>query len=77
MFVYPGPQDQGWCSGYTCQKRVSLFHSIVATGHTFDVYFTSVSPQKLRLMMLNAETSEVGAVSQTNYYIFSFSRFVR
>ncbi|KAG7233110.1 hypothetical protein INR49_007463 [Caranx melampygus] len=50
-----GPQDHGWCSGYTCQKRVSLFHSIIATGRSFDVFFTSVSPQKLRLMMLNAE----------------------
>ncbi|XP_071356429.1 PKHD1 like 1, tandem duplicate 1 [Trachinotus anak] len=58
-----GPQDQGWCSGYTCQKRVSLFHSIVATGRSFDVFFTSVSPQKLRLMMLNADPSESIMVS--------------
>ena len=27
-----GPQDHGWCSGYTCRKRVSLFHALVATG---------------------------------------------
>ncbi|KAK2830693.1 hypothetical protein Q5P01_018624 [Channa striata] len=53
-----GPQDHGWCSGYTCRRRVSLFHSIVATGHSFDVFFTSVSPQKLRLMMINADPSE-------------------
>ncbi|XP_042362122.1 fibrocystin-L-like [Plectropomus leopardus] len=58
-----GPQDHGWCAGYTCQKRVSLFHSIVATGHYFDVYFTSVSPQKLRLMMLNSDPSESVVVS--------------
>nr|XP_046273956.1 PKHD1 like 1, tandem duplicate 1 [Scatophagus argus] len=58
-----GPQDHGWCSGYTCQKRVSLFHSIVATGHSFDVFFTSVSPQKLRLMMLHADPSESIVVS--------------
>ncbi|XP_054461971.1 PKHD1 like 1, tandem duplicate 1 [Anoplopoma fimbria] len=58
-----GPQDHGWCSGYTCQKRVSLFHSIVATGHSFDVFFTSVSPQKLRLMMLNSDPSESIVVS--------------
>uniref|UniRef100_A0A3B5MPL8 G8 domain-containing protein n=1 Tax=Xiphophorus couchianus TaxID=32473 RepID=A0A3B5MPL8_9TELE len=50
-----GPQDHGWCAGYTCQRRVSLFHSIMATGHAFDVYFTSVSPQKLRLLMLNSD----------------------
>uniref|UniRef100_A0A672GWY5 Polycystic kidney and hepatic disease 1 (autosomal recessive)-like 1 n=1 Tax=Salarias fasciatus TaxID=181472 RepID=A0A672GWY5_SALFA len=51
-----GPQDHGWCSGYTCQKRVSLFHSIVATGQSLDVFFSSVSPQKLRLMLLNADS---------------------
>jgi len=27
-----GPQDHGWCSGYTCQKRVSLFHALVIPG---------------------------------------------
>ena len=27
-----GPQDHGWCSGYTCQKRLSTFPIIVATG---------------------------------------------
>uniref|UniRef100_A0A3Q3K5H6 Polycystic kidney and hepatic disease 1 (autosomal recessive)-like 1 n=1 Tax=Monopterus albus TaxID=43700 RepID=A0A3Q3K5H6_MONAL len=47
-----GPQDHGWCAGYTCQRRLSLFHSIVATSHSFDIYFTSVSPQNLRLMLL-------------------------
>ncbi|KAG7264282.1 hypothetical protein CRUP_026228 [Coryphaenoides rupestris] len=58
-----GPQDHGWCAGYTCQLRLSLFHSIVATGHAFDVYFTSVTPQKLRLMMLNAPPTESVLVS--------------
>ncbi|KAM4540003.1 PKHD1 like 1, tandem duplicate 1 [Odontesthes bonariensis] len=58
-----GPQDHGWCAGYTCQKRVSLFHSIMATGHAYDVFFTSVSPQKLRLMMLNSDPSESVLVS--------------
>lgn len=27
-----GPQDHGWCSGYTCRKRLSTFQAIVATG---------------------------------------------
>ncbi|XP_068431576.1 PKHD1 like 1, tandem duplicate 1 [Clinocottus analis] len=58
-----GPQDHGWCSGYTCQKRLSLFHGIVAVGRSFDVFFSSVSPQKLRLMMLNAAPSESVVVS--------------
>ncbi|KAM3929151.1 fibrocystin-L-like [Leptodactylus fuscus] len=53
-----GPQDHGWCSGYTCQRRVSLFHSIVATNKSFDVYFTSTSPQNLRLKMLNTDNTK-------------------
>ncbi|KAM3928399.1 fibrocystin-L-like [Leptodactylus fuscus] len=53
-----GPQDHGWCSGYTCQRRVSLFHSIVATNKSFNVYFTSTSPQNLRLKMLNADNTK-------------------
>ena len=28
-----GPQDHGWCSGYTCRKRLSTFPAIVATGN--------------------------------------------
>uniref|UniRef100_A0AAR2IPV4 Polycystic kidney and hepatic disease 1 (autosomal recessive)-like 1 n=1 Tax=Pygocentrus nattereri TaxID=42514 RepID=A0AAR2IPV4_PYGNA len=48
-----GPQDHGWCFGYSCHKRVSLFHSIIATNRSFDIFFTSTTPQKLRLMMLN------------------------
>lgn len=58
-----GPQDHGWCAGYTCQKRVSLFHGIVATDHAFDVFFSGVSPQKLRLMMLNAAPADSVMVS--------------
>ncbi|XP_040210792.1 fibrocystin-L-like [Rana temporaria] len=53
-----GPQDHGWCNGYTCQKRVSLFHSIVATNKSFDIYFTSTSPQSMRLKLLNTDDSK-------------------
>ncbi|XP_075995316.1 PKHD1 like 1, tandem duplicate 1 [Genypterus blacodes] len=58
-----GPQDHGWCSGYTCQERVSLFHALVPVGFPVEVFFTSVSPQKLRVMMLNADPSESVRVS--------------
>ena len=27
-----GPQDHGWCMGYTCQKRLSTFPIVVASG---------------------------------------------
>lgn len=27
-----GPQDHGWCSGYTCRKRLSTFMVVVELG---------------------------------------------
>ena len=27
-----GPQDHGCCSGYNCNRRLSLFHALVAPG---------------------------------------------
>ncbi|KAM5281038.1 fibrocystin-L [Ctenodactylus gundi] len=53
-----GPQDHGWCAGYTCQRRLSLFHSIVALNESYEVYFTGTSPQNLRLMLLNVDHSK-------------------
>ncbi|XP_053415184.1 fibrocystin-L isoform X2 [Nycticebus coucang] len=50
-----GPQDHGWCAGYMCQRRLSLFHSIVALNKFYEVYFTGTSPQNLRLMLLNVD----------------------
>ncbi|CAK8682970.1 unnamed protein product [Clavelina lepadiformis] len=53
--LFNGPQDHGWCFGYTCQKRISTFYTIVATGHHYDVYFTGYAPKKLRLTLLNVD----------------------
>ncbi|XP_069815730.1 fibrocystin-L-like [Dendropsophus ebraccatus] len=61
-----GPQDHGWCSGYSCHKRVSLFHAVVATNKTYQVFFTSTSPQKLRLKLLN--TNNTNSVIVGIYY---------
>ena len=30
-----GPKDHGWCSGYTCRKRLSTFPAIVPLGQFF------------------------------------------
>ena len=49
-----GPQDHGWCHGYTCQERISTFYTMVATGKTYDVHFTSTNPQRMRLHLLNS-----------------------
>uniref|UniRef100_A0A6I8N1M6 Fibrocystin-L n=1 Tax=Ornithorhynchus anatinus TaxID=9258 RepID=A0A6I8N1M6_ORNAN len=58
-----GPQDHGWCSGYTCQRRLSLFHSIVALNKSYEIYFTGTSPQNLRLLLLNVEDNEAVQVA--------------
>uniref|UniRef100_A0A8C5R062 PKHD1 like 1 n=1 Tax=Leptobrachium leishanense TaxID=445787 RepID=A0A8C5R062_9ANUR len=58
-----GPQDHSRCSGYTCKKRLSMFHAIVATKKSFDVFFTSTSPQKLKLTLLNCDDSKAVRVA--------------
>ena len=30
-----GMQDHGWCSGYTCLKRISTFFAIVQRGNVY------------------------------------------
>ena len=50
-----GPQDHGWCFGYTCQERLSTFFTLVATGIPTEVTFTGTNPQKMRLHLFNAE----------------------
>ncbi len=53
-----GPQDHGWCLGYTCQERISTFYAIVASHRNYSVYFTNTNPQKMRLHLL-AEKEKV------------------
>ncbi|XP_071793632.1 fibrocystin-L-like isoform X1 [Asterias amurensis] len=53
-----GPQDQGWCHGYTCQERISTFYTLIATGKEYEVYFTSTNPQTLRFHLLNSDDSQ-------------------
>ena len=49
-----GPEDYGWCFGYTCQRRLSSFMAMIANGHSFDVYLTSTPPETLRFRILYA-----------------------
>ncbi|XP_071792804.1 fibrocystin-L-like isoform X2 [Asterias amurensis] len=53
-----GPQDAGWCNGYTCQERISTFYSLIATGKEYEVYFTSTNPQTLRFHLINSLDSQ-------------------
>ncbi|KAK3716577.1 hypothetical protein RRG08_039372 [Elysia crispata] len=53
-----GPQDHGWCSGYTCRKRLSTFQGIVALGKVFDIFLSSTNPKKMRFMLMNSNADE-------------------
>ena len=52
-----GPQDQTFCNGYSCRKRISTFMSIVQSGQTYEIYFSSNPPRTTRFRLLNADPS--------------------
>jgi hypothetical protein len=52
-----GPQDHGWCNGYTCQKRISTFMALVESRHHYDIYLTSTTPNQIRFRLLNADAT--------------------
>ncbi|XP_069478189.1 fibrocystin-L-like [Ambystoma mexicanum] len=60
--ILNGPRDHTSCSGRSC-RRLSMFHSIVAVNKSFEIYFSSTSPQKLRLRLLNADDSKAVRVA--------------
>ncbi|XP_033758550.1 fibrocystin-L-like [Pecten maximus] len=66
-----GPQDHGWCSGYTCRLRLSLFPLILDKNVFNQVYFTSTSMQHLRIHMPTSDPNE--KVGLAVYYSFTNS----
>ena len=61
-----GPQDHGWCHGYTCQERISTFNIIVSTGKHYEIFLTSYNPQKTRFRLIDVNETET--VSVEIYY---------
>ncbi|XP_066271168.1 fibrocystin-L-like [Branchiostoma lanceolatum] len=53
-----GPQDHGWCAGYTCSKRISTFMGVAALGQDYLIHYTGVSPRESRYFMLNADDDD-------------------
>lgn len=53
-----GPQDHGWCLGYTCQERLSTFNTLVSTEEHYEIHLTSFNPQKTRYQLLNAQAKD-------------------
>ena len=56
--ILNGPQDHGWCGGYTCQERISTFYGIIAPGLNYEIALSSTNPQNMRFHLLNAEESD-------------------
>ena len=52
-----GPQDHGWCSGYTCQKRISTFMALIQSGRHYDIYLSSTTPNHIRFRILNSDAT--------------------
>ena len=53
-----GPQDHGWCFGYTCQERLSTFHTMVSLGSEVEVFMTSTPPLNMRFFLLNSQPNQ-------------------
>ena len=50
----------GWCTYYTCLKRLSTFFSLVAVGNTdYHIWMTGSLPGHLRVHLLNAAPDDV------------------
>ena len=53
-----GPQDHGWCGGYTCQERISTFYGLIAPGLDYEIALSSTNPQNMRFHLLYAEEND-------------------
>ena len=69
---YPCPHNHtpffptGWCTYYTCLKRLSTFFSIVAEGTDYCLWMTGSEPQNMRFHLLNADSDD--AISLCIWY---------
>ena len=61
-----GPQDHGWCGGYTCQERISTFYGIVAAGLEYTIGLTSTNPQRMALHLLHTDNAQKIVVGVIN-----------
>ena len=53
----------GWCTYYTCLKRLSTFFSIVSTDIDYNLWMTGSLPGSIRLHLLNSDDSQAVRVN--------------
>lgn len=54
IIVYLSNISTGWCTYYTCLKRLSTFFTIVVVGTDYCLWMTGSPPSHLRFHLLNA-----------------------
>ena len=63
-----GAMDHGWCFGYTCQKRLSTFWSVVGSGGAYSLNFTGTPPRVLRIWFPYADP-DADLVVHINFFV--------
>jgi len=58
-----GPQDHGWCNGYSCGTRISTFMALIESRHQYLIYLSSTQPNDIRFRIINANTSIVNILA--------------
>lgn len=48
----------GWCTYYTCLKRLSTFYTVIATGTDYHIWMTGSLPGAIRLHLLNSNSND-------------------
>jgi hypothetical protein len=58
-----GPEDHGWCNGYSCGTRISTFMALIESRHQYLIYLTSTQPNDIRFRIINSNTSIVNILA--------------
>eukprot|EP00117_Sycon_ciliatum_P037364 scpid335/ scgid27970/ Fibrocystin-L; Polycystic kidney and hepatic disease 1-like protein 1 len=53
-----GPMDHGWCTYYTCLKRLSTFFSAIVLDTEYELWMTGSNPTHWRFHLLNAKPTD-------------------
>ncbi len=58
-----GPQDHGWCNGYSCGTRISTFMALIESQHQYLIYLSSTQPNDIRFRIINSNASIVNILA--------------
>ncbi|CAF1175998.1 unnamed protein product [Rotaria magnacalcarata] len=58
-----GPEDVGWCNGYSCGMRISTFMALIESNHQYLIYLSSTQPNGMRFRIINSNASIVNILA--------------